>query len=77
MGNIIVTTVPERFEIPEDYVGAVTRGGVMFPEPVEARNWLPGDVVDCLMRVSGKLCRVRITVGSVTCTSDLRDARAD
>ena len=67
--NLLIATSPEEFEIPEDHEGAVTRIDPLTGEGVtatcKARDWLPGDVVECLMRVKGEMVGVKFTVGTV------------
>ena len=65
MSDIRVKTVPDEFEVPEDYLGVVTRNGVALHRQVKARDWLVGDEVQCLLRWDGKLMPVRFIVAEV------------
>ncbi len=65
MSKIKVTTAPDEFVVPELWHGCVTRDGHTFPEPMEAKDWLPGDTVQTLIRLDGRLTQVRFVVGSL------------
>ena len=62
--NVMVTTKPERLLVPADHAGAVSRGGKN-PVVMDAKDWLPGDVVDTMVNVRGRPEPVRFTVGTV------------
>lgn len=64
--TIRVMTAPEEFHAPENYDGAVTRAGHERPLLLKAKDWRPGDVVQCLMRLDGQLTPVRFTIHQLT-----------